>query len=218
MRQKLLLSGRTMSGIAWLRISIILFVVLTGLAPAISQSQKNQPANCLGGTLDAPIKLEVFSDFQCSWCKKFYVETITQVLKSYSAEDKVCVIYYEFPLQMHPYGHKAARYSIAAQRIGRKQWLAVFDALYTKQEQWALDGNIDGTIRSVLSAEDFDRIKKNLQDPSIDEAIARDVALGQKRGVEGTPSIFLTTVNKEHPKYPYAPYAVWKGYFDTIVK
>jgi protein-disulfide isomerase len=207
-----------MSGIAGLKILMILLPALMVIPPTNSQSQKKQPANCVGGTTDAPIKLEVFSDFQCSWCKKFYEETITQVLKTYSAEDKVCVIYYEFPLQGHAYGHKAARYSIAAQRVGRKQWVAVLDALYTKQEQWALDGNIEGAIKSVLSAEDFDRVKKNLLDPSIDEAIARDVALGEKRGVEGTPSIFLTALNKEHPKYPYAPYAVWKGYFDRIVK
>jgi protein-disulfide isomerase len=218
MRQKPDLSGRKLPGIAWLRFLIILFVVLTGLAPANSQSQKNQPANCLGGTLDAPIKLEVFSDFQCSWCKKLYTETVVQILKNYSPEDKICVRYYEFPLQMHAYSQKAARYSVAAQRIGRKQWLALVDALYTKQDLWALDGNIDGIIKGVLSSEDFEKIKKNLQDPSIDEAIDRDVDLGKKRGVEGTPSIFLTTVNKEHPKYPYAPYAVWKGYFDTIVK
>jgi protein-disulfide isomerase len=218
MPQKPYRSIRRITAIAGFKIPIITLLMLTGLAPAISQSPKNQPANCLGGTLDAPIKLEVFSDFQCSWCKKLYAETITQVLKNYSPEDKICVIYYEFPLQMHAYGRKAARYSIATQRVGRKQWLAVVDALYTKQEQWALDGNLDAVLKGVLSAEDFDRVKKNLLDPSIDEAIDRDTALGQKRGVEGTPSIFLTTLNKEHPKYPYAPYAVWKGYFDRVVR
>jgi protein-disulfide isomerase len=196
----------------------ILIVISASFIAANTQAPKGQPANCVGGSLDAPIKLEVFSDFQCSWCKMFYMETITQVLKNYSPEDKICVIYYEFPLQMHAFGHKAARYSIAAQRVGRKQWLAVIDALYTKQDQWALNGNIDTVVKSVVSAEDFEQIKKKLLDPSIDEAISRDIALGQKRGVEGTPSIFLTAMNKEHPKYPYAPYAVWKGYFDRIVK
>jgi protein-disulfide isomerase len=57
-----------------------------------------------------------------------------------------------------------------------------------------------------------------MQDPSIDEEIARDIALGQKKGVNGTPSIFLTTLNKEQPKYPYVPYRVLKDYFDSIVK
>ena len=201
-----------------LRIAAFFIVTLAVIAGLNAQSQRSQPANCLGGTMDAPIRLEVFSDFQCSWCRMFYLETVTQVLKNYSASDKICVIYYEFPLEMHAYGRKAARYSLAAQRAGRGQWLAVIDALYSKQEQWAADGNIDAVIKGVLSPEDFDQIKKNLQDPSIDESINRDITLGQKRGVDGTPSIFLTTLNKEHPKLPYAPYAVWKDYFDSIVK
>ena len=218
MRQKISWSIPKLIGCSSPKILAVLVVILAVFVPTNAQSQKNQPANCIGGTLDAPIKLEVFSDFQCSWCKMFYMETVTQVLKNYSPNDKICVIYYEFPLQMHPYGHKAARYSIATQRVGKKQWLAVIDALYTNQEKWGLDGNIDAVIKGVLSAEDFDQIKKNLLDPLIDEAIARDISIGQKRGVEGTPSIFLTALNKEHPKYPYAPYAVWKGYFDRIVK
>jgi len=122
-----------------LKILAVVLLTIVVLTPGNAQYLKNQPPNCAGGTLDAPIRMEIFSDFQCTWCRAFYLETVTQVLKSYSPADKVCVIYYEFPLDMHPYGRKAARYSIAAQHVGKKQWLAVVDALYTKQEQWAAD-------------------------------------------------------------------------------
>lgn len=212
------LSTRNLLVLHSLKILAVLFVTLAFLAPANVQSQKNQPLNCAGGTLDAPIRMEIFSDFQCSWCRAFYLETVTQVLKDYSPADKICVIYHEFPLDIHAYGRKAARYSLAAQRVGKKQWLAVMDALYTKQEQWAADGNIDVILKGVVSAEDFDQIKKILQDPLIDEAMARDIALGQQKGVTGTPSIFLTALNKEQPKTPYVPYKVLKDYFDSIVK
>jgi protein-disulfide isomerase len=181
-------------------------------------SQPRTALNCLGGTPDAPIQLEVYSDFQCAYCRLFYLETITRVLKTYTPSNKICVLYNEFPLERHAYSRKAAGYSLAAQRVGKKQWLAVIDALYTKQEQWGLDGNIDAALKGTMSADDFDLMKKIMQDPSIEESIKRDMDLGEKRGVTGTPSIFLTVLDKKHPKYPYAPYQVWKDFFDTIVK
>jgi protein-disulfide isomerase len=196
----------------------VLILTLIPQIPLISQARATPPPNCLGGTPDAPIQMEVYSDFQCGYCRLLYLETITQVLKNYTPSNKICVLYNEFPLERHPYSRKAARYSLAAQRVGKKQWLAVIDALYTKQEQWGQDGNIDTALKDTMSADDFDLMKKIMQDPSIEEAIKRDMDLGEKRGVTGTPSIFMTVLNKKHPKYPYAPYQVWKDFFDTIVK
>jgi hypothetical protein len=46
----------------------------------------------------------------------------------------------------------------------------------------------------------------------------RKIRVRQISIVTGTPSIFMTVLNKKHPKYPYAPYQAWKDFFDTIVK
>jgi protein-disulfide isomerase len=187
----------------------VLIFTLIPQVPLISQARTTPPPNCLGGMSDAPIQMEVYSDFQCGYCRLFYLETITQVLKNYTPSNKICVLYNEFPLERHPYSRMAARYSLAAQRVGKKQWLAVIDALYT---------NIDAELKGTMSADDFDLTKKIMQDPSIEEAIKRDMDRGEKMGVTGTPAIFMTVLNKKHPKYPYAPYQVWKDFFDTIVK
>ena len=201
-----------------LKLLALLFVVLSIIVPAIAQSQEKLPMNSVCGTLDAPIRLDVFSDFQCGYCRAFYLETVVQVRKIYAPEDKICIIYHEFPIETHAYGRKAARYSLAAQRVGRNQWLAVMDALYTKQEQWALDGNIDAALKGAVSAEDLDQIKKNLQDPSIDTAIAEDIALALKKGVTGTPTVFMTALNKERLKAPYLTYKAWQEFFGRFVK
>jgi len=201
-----------------LKLLALLFVVLSIIVPAIAQSQEKLPMNSVCGTLDAPIRLDVFSDFQCGYCRAFYLETVVQVRKIYAPEDKICIIYHEFPIETHAYGRKAARYSLAAQRVGRNQWLAVMDALYTKQEQWALDGNIDAALKGAVSVEDLDRIKKNLQDSLIDEAIARDIALGLKKGVTGTPTVFMTALNKERLRAPYLTYKAWQEFFGRFVK
>jgi|WetSurMetagenome_2_1015567.scaffolds.fasta_scaffold295075_2 protein-disulfide isomerase len=194
------------------------FILLIALIAANAQAPVKLPPNCVCGKLDAPVRLEIFSDFQCPACRAFYMETISQVRKYYAPAGKVCVIYHEFPLKMHAYGRKAALYSLAAQRIGKKQWLAVLEALYEKQARWSLDGNIASALSGVISAEDLSRINKIMQDPSIDKALTREIALGEKKGVTGTPSIFVTAMKREQPKAPYASYVVWKDYIDSIVK
>ena len=195
-------------------------LALAIMAPSSAVSQKNQPPNCLGGSLDAPIIIEVFSDFQCPACRTFYMDTVRKVLKIYSPSDKVCVIYHEFPLESNACAREAASYSLAAQRLGRKQWQAVVDALYTKQPQWAQDGKVDSALIGAVSTEDLIRIKSIAMEPYIKEELDRDIALGIKREVNKTPTIFWTALNRAPQKIDQAvlPYDTWKRNIDRIVK
>jgi protein-disulfide isomerase len=199
-----------------------LLVVLLSLCALIGLSRAQTPAEngaqCLGGQLDAPIRVEVFSDFQCPSCRNLYLETMRLVLKDYCSIDKVCLIYHEFPLAMHTYAREAARYSQAAQKLGRTQYVAVVEALYTDQAQWSQNGKFEATLSKALSAVDLAKLKKLLQDPAINEAIDREVMLGQMRKVESTPTFFVSAIGKEQRVVGGVPYQVLKDFFDRIVK
>jgi protein-disulfide isomerase len=186
------------------------------LGPASVRAQSCE--QCLGGWLDAPVKVEVFSDFECPACKVFFLDTIRYVLQDYSNIDKVCVIYHEFPLPMHKYSREAARYSVATERLGRQQWLAVVESLYANQEAWATDGSVQAYVAKVLSPSDFQKVLKMKDDPSVEEVINRDVALGQKREVQSTPTFFVTALNKEQKVVGGLPYPVMKQFFDRVVR
>src|SRR5262249_7208057 len=121
---------------------LFLFILILTPLQIRGQALDVDPATCLGGTPEAPIRLEVYSDFQCPACRAFYIDTMRQVLKDYCAPNKVCVVYHEFPLTMHKYSRLAARYSLAAQRVGHNQWAAVVDAMYANQATWSIDGNL----------------------------------------------------------------------------
>ncbi len=200
-------------------LSVSLGIALLGIAlsasvPAVAQSCEQ----CLGGWLDAPVKIEVFSDFECPACKVFFLDTMKYVLTDYASIDKVCVIYREFPLPMHKYSREAARYSLAAQKLGRQQWLAVMNSLYTNQEAWAKDGSVQAYVASALSPEDFQKALKLKDDPSITQTIERDVALGQRLQVQSTPTFFVTALNKEQKVVGGLAYPVLKQFFDRVVK
>lgn len=181
-------------------------------------AEQPDPAQCLGGKLDAPIRIEIFSDFQCPACRTLYLDTVKQVLRDYCAYDKVCVIYREFPLAMHKYARDAARYSLAAQKLGKRQWQAVMDSLYTLQPSWSIDGKVEAAVAKAVSAEDLQKIKALAFDPSINEAIDRAIAAGQRRDIKYTPTFFVSAIGREQKVEGPVPYQVLKEYFDSIIR
>lgn len=197
---------------------VALILLLPAPWPAAAQSLPATAEKCLGGRLDSPIRIDVFSDFQCPACRELYMDTIRQVLKDYSAQDKVCIVYHEFPLAMHKYARDAARWSVATQKIGRKQWLAVVDALYTRQPEWSQSGKVEATVAEALSAEDYMNVKKILLKPEIDQTVAEDIVLGMKHKIESTPTFFVYSLGREQKVVGRIQYPVLKAYFDRIVK
>jgi protein-disulfide isomerase len=197
--------------------SIFLFV-----APGCAARDSSQPVSgiILGGSPDAPIRMEVFSDFECPGCRYFYTEVVLPVLQNYASKDKVCVIYHEFPLNQHTYALKAARYCEAAHLIGRDKALRVVDALFEHQDQWDKDGNIEKVLEAALSREDFLKLKENLARTEIDRTIDQGILLGKVREVNGTPTMFLQYPGgiQKVERLQDMPYAVLQGFFDRIVK
>jgi len=199
-----------------------LAAVLLFLAPQVrpvrAQSIAATAEQCLGGQLDAPIRIDIFSDFQCPSCAVFYLETVRPILKEYAAASKVCVVYHEFPLPMHAHSRAAARWSIAAQKLGRKQWVAVVEALYSQQAKWSQDGKVEAAAASALSSEDYMAAKRFLLLPEVDQIIDRDVALGNQLKVESTPTCYVYSIGREQKVVGGLPFAVLKDFFDRIVR
>ncbi len=150
----------------------------------------------VGGQLNAPLRIEVFSDFQCPSCRAFYLETIKPLIADFTKEkkiDRICIIYHDFPLDIHPYARKAASYDIAAGRIGREARLKVTDTLYQEQNQWAANGDIDAVLAKVLGPTDLARVKQLAADPSVTQAVQAEVQLGKTRDITVTPTFFVIT-------------------------
>ncbi len=151
---------------------------------------------CLGGMRGAPIKIEVFSDFQCPRCRDFYLETLKPLIADYTRSGKISkiyIVYHDFPLDMHPFARKAARFALAAYRIGRDRWLRVLDALYQYQAQWALDGNIEAVLAKVLDPTELVHIANMATEPDIDSAVQNEVLYGQSREIGSTPTFFINS-------------------------
>jgi protein-disulfide isomerase len=182
-----------------------------------AQSPAQTTGQLLGGSLKSPIKIEVFSDFQCPACRTLYLETIKQVLQDYGSKDKVCVIYHEFPLQMHAHSREAARYAEAASHLGQQKLLAVYNVLFTDQAQWGEDGKLEASLSKVLSREELKKVKKMMQDTSLDAVIEKEIQLGNKKEIKSTPTMILSYSGKEQKVTDPVNYVTMKQFFDKIL-
>ena len=200
----------------WTTISI-LFLLLCSI-PAYSTEPMAPTGKIMGGSLESPIRIEVFSNFECTVCREYYLRTIKKILKEYSSVDKVCVIYYDFPFNYHEYDREAAAYVEAASRISREAMLQVFDALYTDQAIWSENGELQKTLKKALSKEDFEKMKELSKDPEIQPMIDAQYDLAIENGLESTPTSFIFSPGKKQKVEGLLTYLVLKTFIDKTVK
>lgn len=136
------------------------------------------------------VKVEIFADFQCPACIMFS-ENIWPIFEEYAASGKLTIEYRQFPLTMH----KNALGDALAALCSAEQWK------YMDYKKWlyALEKNKSG---QNVSDDERIGIAKNL---GLDEAkfstclssrayekqIQADMALGESKWLEGTPTIYL---------------------------
>lgn len=191
------------------------------------------------GSKDAPIRLEVFSDFQCPSCRSFYEQTLRPMINDYVAAGKVYVVHRDFPLPMHRYGYESARWANAAARIGKFQ--DVEAALYDNQDAWAANGDIEKYVAATLSPSEFKRVEKLMegcedQAPASitptraggaaqanhgcaeDTYIDQDKALGSQIPVQATPTVVIYYKGKKYSAASgVVSWTILKQFFDQLL-
>ena len=167
------------------------------------------------GSKNAPVVIEVFSDFQCPACKTLFLSTNRQLMDNYVSTGKVYLIHRDFPLPMHAHSKVAAQYSRAAAQIGKLE--PVEDVLFQSQEKWEQTGDVDGTVASVLSPSEMAKVRVLVKNGTLDAAIAKDQALGQSYHVNQTPT---TIFHANGQTFPYAGVMNWeilKQFLDQLL-
>jgi len=192
---------------------IALMLAIVGQAAPLPR-QGEDAGSYLMGKPDSPMHLEMFSDFQCPSCRSFYLDTVTSLLKEYSAGNKVAFIFREFPLAQHPVARTAARYSEAAKVLGFEKWLRVIEYLYFCQAEWSYDGKIERVLSRILTPDEMQTLNRRLSDPKIEQAIDQEVALGKTKDVVSTPTVFVSFGGKQERFVGGLPFVVLKDYIN----
>ena len=146
------------------------------------------------GDPQAPVKVVVFSDFQCPYCSK--VGILLEYILEHNAET-VQIIYKQFPLPFHKEATAAAIASLAAQNQG-KFW-EMHDLLFQHGKELSED-----MIQSLAKEAGLDmkQFNKDLSDAILAERVQQDIEDGRMAGVRGTPTIFVNgrTLEERSPE------------------
>lgn len=135
------------------------------------------------GSPMAPITIVEFADFECPYCREVD-PVLAQVVREF--DGRVRLVFKYFPLPGHPHGLPAATAAATADEQG-KFW-EVHDALFEHQR------NLEpAEIATYLQAAgvDLPRYANVLNSGAPAARVQRDIDLGHRIGVDGTPSIFI---------------------------
>lgn len=138
----------------------------------------NDPSSPVGANPNGDVTLVEFFDYNCPYCRR-----AAPILDSLEQDDKgLRLVFKEYPI-LGPGSVAAARAALASQKQGK--YLAFHKAMMTYQ------GRISESSSLEVAAEvglDVERLKKDMQDPAIDETIKRNLALAQALRISGTPT------------------------------
>ncbi|MFQ5550765.1 MAG: DsbA family protein [Gemmatimonadales bacterium] len=144
------------------------------------------------GSLDAPLTMFEFADFQCSACKILFDSTIPLLIEEYIDTGKLKLIFLNFPIgQIHPNAPVAHEFAMCAAQ--QERFWEVHDLLYRNQTSWAeLDDPRDYFLvladSAVLQRDSLDAC---LQSGAIAALIQSEFEAAYRAGIQSTPSLVL---------------------------
>jgi protein-disulfide isomerase len=167
------------------------------------------------GSKNAPVVMEEFSDYQCPACKTLYTTTNRLLMDNYVSAGKVYLIHRDYPLAMHAYSRVAARYARAAAQIGKVE--LVEQALFQNQEKWEQSGDVDGTVASVLSPAEMNKVRTLVKGGTLDALIDKDFALGQMYRINQTPTTVFHCKGQTYPYSGVMTYDTMKQFLEQLL-
>lgn len=143
------------------------------------------------GSLDAPLVLVEYADFECPYCRAAH-EELQAVRRAFG--DRLAFVFREFPLvHSHPHALQAAEAAEAAGAQGR--FWPMHDLLFEHQDTLDLDGLVEQAVAAGVA--DVDRFVGDLDAHRHGARIRDDLESGRASGVEGTPTFFVNGARHE---------------------
>lgn len=164
------------------------------------------------GSVMAPVKIEVYSDYSCPHCRVFHEDAVKPLIQDYVSKNKVQLIHRDYILGHFKFSHEAALYANAAAKIGK--FVQVSDKLWTDQVKWGQDGNVEGSVASVLTKDEMVKVKSHLKDPDIEAAIQKDMDTAKTLPLTETPTVVITRPGQKPMKVGGVSYDLLKAFVD----
>ncbi|HEX7362285.1 MAG TPA: thioredoxin domain-containing protein [Bryobacteraceae bacterium] len=138
----------------------------------------------------APIKMVVFADFQCPYCRRFF-----EIVQQLTGEErsKVQIIYRQSPLNIHAWAHNAAELTECVALQDKGAFWKLHDFLFADQEEISTE-NLQSKVLDFLSHKTTVSSKAVLacmNEKRFEAPLQQDEQLAMDLGINVTPSVFI---------------------------
>ena len=171
------------------------------------------------GSVDAPITLVEFGDYQCSFCKRHFDQTHNMIVKNYVETNKVKILFKDLIATPGKDSLYAAHATHCAKDQGMfwKYHYMLYNNWEGESTGWVTDDNLNKFAKNIDL--DMNKFSKCMSENKWMELITASKKDADTLGITGTPSFFLIGPENEIVKIHGAqPYDVFKEHIDSQLK
>ncbi len=207
-RQRIMIFA-VISGIALLVVAVVVLSSVLQANRPVGEFVRITPAprpNANGtamGDPNAPVRLDLYVDFQCPACKNFAETTERQVVENYVAAGKVYYVFHQYPFldqrSVTKESQQAANASMCASEQQRFwDYHDILIANWNGENQGAFSDQRLLAFAESLGL-DMPAFEKCFKENRYKDEIEADKNAGLQAGVSGTPTVFVNgkTVGRE---------------------
>lgn len=142
------------------------------------------------GDPNAPVTMIEFSDYECPFCKRHFMQTFPKIKEKYIDTGKVKFIFRDFPLANHPRAQVASMASeCVREQKGDKAFFAFHDLVFLNAPNSLNTDNLLAYAKEAGADEAL--VKTCLEENKFLAEVQKDLADGQLAGVQGTPGFLI---------------------------
>jgi protein-disulfide isomerase len=170
------------------------------------------------GSLTAPVRLDLYSDFSCPMCKMFHDQILPKIAAEYINTGRAYLVFHEYVLNIpgHEHSREAATYAVAASRMGR--YAQVTGALFQSQETWTKNGQVWPVVSAVLTPVERTKIQTLIKDPAVIAEVQHDIDAGNQSRVDRTPTVVVSRRGKQTPWSFWGNYELFRSFLNDVAK
>jgi protein-disulfide isomerase len=142
------------------------------------------------GSPDAPVTMIEYSEYLCSFCRAFALETFPLIKEQYIDTGQVKFIFRDFPV----HGEGAVAMAMVADcAADQDKFWEMNETLFDRVEEWSASEQLLQTLLGYADelGMDTDVFSTCLQQGTTIERIREDYEVGVQEGVSATPTFFV---------------------------
>ena len=178
------------------------------------------------GSINAPLTLVEFGDYQCSYCKRHFDQTHDLIMKNYVATSKVKILFKDMIVTPGEDSVNAAHAAHCAKDQGMfwKYHYMLYNSWEGESTGWVTDDNLNKFAKNIDL--DMNKFSKCMSENKWMELITASKIDANTLDITGTPSFFLISswqepdgsANEITKIHGAQPYDIFKESFDSALK